>query len=256
MNSIHTLLVYAHVAVGALALVLFWIPVIAKKGSSLHVKSGRVYTIAMYIVSVTAFIASIMVIADPLGIRRPGEVFDATRAAELSSVYRMFSLFLLMLSVLVFVSIRHGLAALGARRDAAILRRREHRMMLVTLAVLAITVGAIGLANGQLLLIIFAGIGVSAAATMFRDTMIAGPRPAQLVFAHLNGLIGSGIGAYTAFFAFGGARFLGDLLPGQWQVVPWVLPAVIGTIVINRLSRRYPAARAQRRPGRATAALR
>jgi hypothetical protein len=63
--------------------------------------------------------------------------------------------------------------------------------------------------------------------------------PRELVVAHLNGLIGSGIGAYTAFFAFGGSRFLAELLPGQWQVIPWVLPTIIGVIAANRISRRW-----------------
>jgi len=56
---------------------------------------------------------------------------------------------------------------------------------------------------------------------------------------HLNGMIGSGIGAYTAFFAFGGRSLLGELLPGQWQVIPWVLPTVIGVIAASRVSRRW-----------------
>jgi len=239
MHTIHTLLVYIHIVVGALALPLFWMPVVAQKGSPLHVNSGRFYSYAMYIVSVTAFVASAMVLADPLGVRRPGQVFEPARASELAAAFRTTSLFLLMLSVLVFTSIRHGLVALRMRRGTGTLAAPLHRAMIVALGSLAVGVGAIGLVKGHLLLIIFGAIGSVAAVTMFRDTLLKKPRPGQLVLAHLDGLISSGIGAYTAFFAFGGARLLGELLPGQWQVVPWVLPAIIGTIAINRLKRRY-----------------
>lgn len=239
MTALHSFLVTSHIAVGSLALLLFWVPAIARKGSSLHIQSGRIYVIAMYIVSVTAFVASVMVLVAPLEVRRPDEIFNAAEAAGLAARYRMTSLFLLMLSVLVFTSLRHGIAALRERLEPGTLKQPLHRMTIASLAVLAPVVGVIGLMNSQLLLIIFAGIGLSAAFGMWRDTRIAKPARRERVVAHFNGLIGSGIGAYTAFFAFGGARYLGDVLQGQWQVVPWVLPAVIGTIVLNRLQRSF-----------------
>lgn len=239
MTTLHSLLVGSHIAVGSLALLLFWVPAIVRKGSRLHVRAGKIYANAMYFVSITAFIASLMVLADPLGIRRPDEILDPERAAGLAQRFRMFSLFLLMLSVLVFTSVRHGVAALRERTAPGSLSRPLHRALIAALGLLAVVVGALGIAHGQLLLIIFGGIGIAAAWGMSRDSRQTARRPGDLVVAHLNGLIGSGIGAYTAFFAFGGARFLRDLLPGQWQVVPWVLPAIVGTIVIGRLSRRY-----------------
>ena len=239
MTTLHSLLVGTHIAVGSFALLLFWVPAVARKGSRLHVRAGRLYAIAMYVVSITAFIASIMVLADPLGIRRPGELPDPERAASLAQGFRMFSLFLLMLSVLVFTSVRHGVAALRERTAPGSLSRPVHRALIAALGLLAVVVGALGIVHGQLLLIIFGGISLASAWGMSRDLGKTERRPSDLVVAHLNGLIGSGIGAYTAFFAFGGSRFFGELLPGQWQVVPWVLPAIVGTVVISRLSRRF-----------------
>ena len=239
MTTLHSLLVTTHIAVGSLALLIFWVPALAKKGSPLHVRAGRVYVTAMYIVAVTAFFASIMVLVDPLGIRRPDDILDAAEAARLARRFRMFSLFLLMLSVLVFASLRHGIAALRERGQPGTLSRSSHRLLIAALGLLAIAVGTIGLYTMQLLLIIFGGISLSAAISMFRDTRKPNPRRGDLIIAHLGGLIGSGIGAYTAFFAFGGSRLLADVLTGQWQVVPWVLPSIIGTIAISRLQRPY-----------------
>ncbi len=239
MTTLHSFLVNTHIAVGSLALLIFWVPALAKKGSPLHVRSGRIYVTAMYIVAVTAFIASIMVLLDPIGIRRPDAMLDAAEAARLARRFRMFSLFLLMLSVLVFTSIRHGLMALRERRQPGMLSRPSHRALLGTLALLALVVGSIGLYTMQLLLIIFGAISLSAAVSMFRDTRKRNPGRGDLVVAHLGGLISSGIGAYTAFFAFGGSRLLADVLTGQWQVLPWVLPSIIGTIAISRLQRPY-----------------
>ncbi len=239
MTLLHSFLVNSHIAVGSVALVLFWVPALAQKGSRLHVRAGRIYVIAMYIVSITAFIASVMVLMDPLGIRRPGQLLDPDEATELAERIRMFSLFLLMLSVLVFASLRHGLAALRERTQAGALAQPIHRVTIASLAVLAASVGVIGIRNGQLLLMIFGGIGLAEASGMFMDTRKQDLRRGDLVFAHLNGLIGTGIGAYTAFFAFGGSRLLADVLTGQWRVIPWVLPAIIGTFAINRLGRPF-----------------
>ena len=55
MLFIHSSLVTLHIIAGALALLLFWMPAIAKKGGRVHVLSGRAYAIAMYIVSVSGF---------------------------------------------------------------------------------------------------------------------------------------------------------------------------------------------------------
>lgn len=256
MTTLHSILVNIHIAAGAVALPLFWLPALAKKGSPLHVRAGKVYVITMYVVSITAFVASIMVLMDPIGIRRPGETPDPGTAARLAATFRMFSLFLLMLSVLIFASLRHGIAALRARRAPGLLARGSHRAVLAALGVLGIAVAAIGLAERQVLLIVFGLISLSGAVTMIRDTLATGPEARTMVVAHLNALIGTGIGAYTAFFAFGGARLLRDVLPGQWQVIPWILPAIVGTIAINRLRRPWDARRTpvgDRAPGRGAA---
>lgn len=247
MNTLHSLLVNIHIAVGAVSLVLFWIPVLTRKGSPIHVRSGKFYALGMYIVSITAFVASMMVIIDPVGIRRPGLEFDAEEMAQMASGFRIGSLFLLMLSVLVFTSIHHGLKAIRERHAPGVLRSRGHLTLIVILGLLGLAVAAIGFQHGALLLMIFGGISLAASIGMFRESLPERLSSSERTVAHLGGLIGSGIGAYTAFFAFGGARFFAELLPGQWQVVPWVVAPIIGTIAISRLSRRYRDGIARRR---------
>lgn len=239
MNLLHTLLVYSHIAVGAVALILFWVPALARKGSRLHVGAGKAYVLTMYAVAITAFVASVMVLADPLAVRVPDTELTPERAEALATRHRTFSLFLLMLSVLVLSSLRHGIVALRERSRPGSLAQPAHRTLVVSLGVLAALVGGIGIANGHLLLIIFGTLALSGSMRMLRDSRLSNPGRRDLVVAHFNSLIGSGIGAYTAFFAFGGRQLLGELLPGQWQVIPWVTPAIIGTLVIARLKRRY-----------------
>ena len=54
MDTFYRLLVAAHGLVGLVALVTFWIAAAAKKGSPLHVRTGKVYMVAMIGIIVTA----------------------------------------------------------------------------------------------------------------------------------------------------------------------------------------------------------
>lgn len=244
MTTIHSLLVYTHILFGAAALVLFWVPVVAKKGSPLHRRAGRYYATSMYVVSVSAFIACVLVLADPIGMREPDLDVAGAKAAELARQFRMGALFLLMLSILVFTSVRHGLLALREKHEAGILRTPLHRGMIIGLGALGVGIGGLGITRGLILLMIFGGISATVSISMFRDTRPERLTQSERTIAHLGGLIGSGIGAYTAFFAFGGARFLGDLLPGQWQALSWIVAPVVGTLAIRILNRRYRSTRA------------
>ena len=239
MPLLHSILVTTHIAVGALALVLFWVPVMTRKGARTHVNVGRIYLYSMYAVSVTALIASSMVLYDPIGVQLPDAELEPARAAELSQRFRVFAVFLLMLGILVMTSLRHGMLALRERTQAGVLRTAAHRALVVALVIAAIIVGIVGVQYRQILLMIFAVVGAAAGIGMWADMRRDMRERSQRVYAHLNSLIGTGIGAYTAFFAFGGSRFLSELLPGQWQTIPWIMPAVIGTFAVSRLRRRY-----------------
>lgn len=239
MTDLHNLLVILHIAFGSVALVLFWIPAFTRKGSSLHKLSGRFYFRAMMAVVISAAVASIMVLVDPIGIRHPGVELTPEDYQRRAMNYRMFSLFLFMLAVLVFASLRHGVESLKTGDEPDRLRRPFHRATTFALGGLALAVGVWGILHWQILLIIFAGISLAVSISLYRESLIETPTGKDRVRMHLGAMIGSGIGAHTAFFAFGGSRFLSEVLAGQWQVIPWVLPAIIGTIAIRRLEKRY-----------------
>lgn len=239
MHTLHKIIVTAHITVGALALIIFWLPVIVRKGGRLHRSVGKLFANAMYFVSLTGVAASVLVLANPLAVRFPNMPASAvTDAAATAAANRASATFLLMLSVLVLASVRQGLLALRHKRDPAALRTATHLPLLFALPALAVVTGWLGVRYDQLLFLIFAGIGLLVGVGMLRYTY-SEVVPNGAIIEHLRGMLGSGIGAYTAFFAFGGQRFLSELLPGQLQVVPWVLPAIVGSIGIAFYSRRY-----------------
>ena len=126
MAFIHQILLYIHILVGAAALVLFWIPMAAKKGSPSHKKLGNLYAYAMYVVSISGIIMCIMVLIAPLTIKSKLAVLDAEQLSGALLQARLFATFLLALSLLVFVSIKHGLLVLVAKQNRALLKTPFH----------------------------------------------------------------------------------------------------------------------------------
>lgn len=120
------------------------------------------------------------------------------------------------------------------------LNRPGHRALIVSLGILGVAVGIIGFLNEEILLMVFAALSISGSIGMLRESWQQKLTPREALIAHFNGLIGTGIGAYTALFAFGGREFLSALLSGQWQVLPWITPAIVGTIIVARMKRQYP----------------
>lgn len=247
MHTLHASLLTAHIVVGTIAIFAFWLPVIARKGSPLHVKAGRIYAWTMYGVSATAIVMSMAVLFDPVGIRFPERGLEMEAAFDVANGNRMFAMFLLMLGLLVLSTLRHGLLALRVRRgETDALRATGHRVLLVTLGIMGVVVSIIGLRNREMLLIIFGVLSISGSIGMLREARRPQLTPREALIAHFNGLIGTGVGAYTALFAFGGREFLSSLLSGQWQVLPWVTPAIVGTAVVAWMKRQYSESRAKR----------
>jgi len=48
-----------HISAGFTSIVLFWLPMLSKKGGKLHVKSGKIYVYAMWVVVITAAMLSV-----------------------------------------------------------------------------------------------------------------------------------------------------------------------------------------------------
>ena len=51
MILLHTVFLYLHIALGALALVVYWLPITTKKGGSLHIQAGKLFYYLMLFVA-------------------------------------------------------------------------------------------------------------------------------------------------------------------------------------------------------------
>src|SRR5712691_12275315 len=117
MYAIHQSLLAAHISAGAVALVSFWIPVFARKGSPWHVKAGMLYSRCMIAVAWTAIALCAVIALDSLGSHGVGTIAPG-RAADIVSQSRLFAAFLAFLGITTLSGIRNGLRAVKPRRDS------------------------------------------------------------------------------------------------------------------------------------------
>ncbi|NOU52291.1 hypothetical protein HG263_17315 [Pseudoalteromonas sp. JBTF-M23] len=237
MEYIHKFAVYLHICLGSFALVLFWVPIFASKGSKTHNRYGQYYNWSMYGTSILGVIACILVLVDPVSVK-PKTFVDMAEQAQYISNTRIFSLFLLMLSLLVLVSIYHGEQVLKAKANNALLRTPLHLGLFCILVVTALISMALGIIHSQTLLIVFAVLSLLVVSRYIRYVYKAKVQPRAWVIEHLIAMLGSGIGVYTAFSAFGGRHIFSYLLGEQAAFLSWIVPSVIGTVSIS-WSRRY-----------------
>jgi len=236
MLLIYQWLVWGHVVAGSLALACFWLPMLAKKGSPLHRRSGRYYAILLYGVSLSGLLSCLLVIADPWYFK--GQMLkagaDPQRFAE---QVRAFWAFLGLLSLLSWVSIRQAMLVLRAGVERRILKHPLHILAIALLLPCGAYVLWLGIGRSQPLFIVFSLIAMSAAVGTLRYIFRAEVSKLMVLREHIGNMLGSAIAIYTAFAAFGGRNLLG--LSATGQLISWLLPSVVGIGFILWYNRQY-----------------
>lgn len=238
MTTIHSTLFILHILFGTAALILFWVPLFTEKGRLDHVKFGRYYKNTMYTVAASGALMALMVIAIPLVIKASmlSENTDMEKAAQ---SLRVFWSFLFYLSILSFTGTRHAIAVLNVKANRQQLRTINYLFPIILLTAGGPFIFYLGYAHSQTLHMIFGVLGLFVGASMLKYCLQKEIKSRQWVVEHISAMMGSGIGAYTAFVAFGGRAILSDL--GQWQLLFWIAPGVIGTVISAIFTKRYKA---------------
>jgi len=240
MTFIHQFAFYLHVAFGACALLLFWVPVFTRKGNTDHKRFGRIFTSSMYMVSLSGATMACLDLILPLAMHAAAMNAANPEVTVTAGQVRASAMFLLSLSILVFTNTRQGWLAIVHKADRQPLQHPFH----LGLCGLLIAAGAglfiTGFMFNSILFMVFAVLEIVSGIGRLRYNLKAELETKEWWIEHLNGLIGSGIGAYTAFFVFGGSRLLSGLFDNA-SLILWMAPGVIGSIAIAVLSRRYRA---------------
>ncbi len=242
MLSVHQLALYLHIAVGSCALLLFWVPVFTRKGNLNHKRFGRYFAMCMYTVSASGIVMSSLDLMFPLSMHAAGVELSPAAEADAIRQIREFGLFLLSLSILVLVSTRHGWLTILHKDDRSALRHPVNLAMNLALIMVGIVLLATGISTGTILFMIFGALQIGSGSGHLRYIFRKEIRPKEWWMQHLGGLIGAGIGAYTAFTVFGGRRLFEEIFSSNFESVSiflWIAPGVIGGIAIALSSRHY-----------------
>ena len=200
----------AHAVAGALALGVLVIPLASKKGGSLHVKTGWVYTFAMMFVGFSSFIIT------------PWRLFiDGSRTTDSQN----FSLFLFYISVFTLTAISHGIQSLRAKQRKSPSRSWIHIGPPILTFVLGLFIQLVGLRFQNLLLLLFPFLGHFTAAAQLKYWLRAPTEKMHWWYAHMNGMFVACIATITAFLVTAAPR----VWPGPFTSSPilWIAPGII-----------------------------
>ncbi len=212
-----------HVATGAIGLVLFWIPVVGRKGGAAHRKAGFAFSYLMYVTASMAVGMSITTLLAPVA-THPHLV---DRDPEW--IRSIFGWLMVYLAILTVSLVRHGLQAVANRRDHAANRARGDVALQLLVVLAAAHTAWRGWRVDLPLLMGMSVVGFASAGTNLWFMFRAAPPRYQYQVEHFKALVGAGISVYTAFLAFGFVR----LMPSQ-ALNPrmWAIPLVVGLSII------------------------
>lgn len=236
MSTLHSFALYIHIIFGSAALLLFWISITAPKGGLNHVKFGSYYAKAMYTVAASGAITALIVLWDPLAIHGARLSNPEQQAAFVKS-YRIFFSLLLYLSALIYASLRQGMLTLKYKQQSEKLRTTEVLLVNSALIISAPLLFYFGLQSNQKLAMIFSVLGLLSGLSNLKYAYSVASYNKAWLREHIGAMVGTGIGAHTAFFAFGGRVLFSGI--GEWQLAFWIAPGVIGSFAIRYYVAKY-----------------
>jgi hypothetical protein len=239
----HWILRSAHIGVGSLALILFWIPILSKKGSPLHTWSGKLFVIACSFVAATAAVSCVWALTAPLSFSGITRELTVEEMDTLTHGIRFLFAILGTLMTWMVAGMITGIHAVRHKSNLhlnARLARAFWWVAMLTSATLLIY-GLTSLSDGghSWIHIAIGLFGILDARKYLSALTEPLSTPKGWWYIHMECMIGVGIAIYTAFFVFGFSRILPNW-SNSWQAVLfWLLPVVVGVPVTSLWIARY-----------------
>lgn len=239
-------LTWVHIFFGSIGLVLFWIPVITKKGKRLHRQVGTWFCYSMLATGTVATFISFISLAYPL---ETHPLFDDPRIVRAQFGWLMLYLAALTMSLAWF-----GLVSVRYKKE----HRRHRDPINLGLQLLVIATGVNCSIQGWLIdktLLMWIGmVGFVSASAILAFTALPNPGKAQYLHFHVRASVGAGISAYTAVLAVTLVRTMPE---DAFNPVIWAIPTIVGSTIIGYhearlfMQRYLPRFRAARRAAKA-----
>ncbi|MEZ5501013.1 MAG: hypothetical protein R3E77_16475 [Steroidobacteraceae bacterium] len=230
MENTYDILLSMHGLVGVAALVTYWAAALARKGSPLHIVSGRIYLLAMLGICATAI---------------PMAAIFLARGRTVPGV------FLGYLVLITATAMWGGFRAIRLKRSESSFRAGSYPAVSVANLAAGLLVLALGLANTSPLLSGISFIGISIGVGNLRRLRSPLGVSNWWIMEHYGAMLGCGIATHVAFLSIGLNRLIqaaGMQLPGTVSLLAWALPVTTAAIAAIMLNRKYAGARASRSP--------
>lgn len=222
-----------HIVAGAVGLIVFWVPVFARKGGVNHVRFGKVFKWSAYL---SMGFAALVVI------ERTSVLWLAGERPWTAPNSFSFSVFLGYLALITFFSVHHGIGVLSSKNDP--LSLRTPLRIFVALSSMAASFVVIIFAltfkpDAMIILLVLSPIGFLGGFGSLRYlNNIVISRHAWL-YEHLGSMLGAGIAFHTAFAVFGMNGLFDLKLSGPLRILPWIAPTLIGIPAITLWQHTY-----------------
>lgn len=225
-------LVYAHIAVGSVGLLAFWVPIVSQKGGLNHRWWGKVFTWSMLITGTIAVgISTCTLVA-------PRETHPKIEDQVL--IVNIFGWMMQYLAILTINLAWYSWQCVLNKRDHARNQDWRNLALQALLFIVALNCAVRGYLIAQPLMIGISIIGFATVATNLYFIFKSAPGRADWQYEHIKGGVGAGISVYTAFFAFGAVRLMPEL---ALNPLLWAVPLTTGITLIlyhwRQVSRRF-----------------
>ena len=219
--SLFPYLVKAHIATGAVGLLLFWVAVLSRKGGPTHKQWGRVFVYSMLVTGCFAIGMGVSTLLDPVGTH--------PKLADTVMVTGIFGWMMVYLAILTISLAWHGIGAVRNKRDHPANRGAFEVFLQVLVIVAAVNCAVRGFLISQPLMIGISIVGVASGLTNLRFSFGDQPLRHGFLLEHVKALVGAGISVYTAFMTFGLVRLMPEhaLNPATWAI-----PLTVGLSLI------------------------
>jgi len=214
-----------HVLAGAMALLVFWIPLVTKKGGRTHRAFGWVYVAAAATVAVTGIGSAVRLVVEGSGL-------GPHRGRPWAGI------FLVYVGLFAAESALLGVLALRPRARLTRLGRPADLIPPLILVAGGVLLAAFGVAQERLLVVLFAALGVAQGVAHLRAWRAPSSSREGRVLAHMGAMGTSCITTLTAFVVVNAPRLgMRRFDPSVW-FVPIVLLGLGLTILRRRRAKR------------------
>lgn len=211
-----------HILGGSIALLIFLVPMLSKKGGKLHIISGKIYVYAMLAVAFMAF---------PITLWRI--FFDSNKSIASKS----FSAFLFFIAVLTLSSIWQGIRVLRLKNRKQPDLSLKNTFLSYLLIATAIGSVVIGFQFDNKLLIYFPLVGLLSGFSQIKYWKQTPTLKRHWWYEHMRGMFTACIATITAFLVTAVPRIFPDF--NSSSLIIWLAPTIVLVPILHIWTRYY-----------------